>query len=298
MQIAAIFSDYDGTLCRTASIMEEERNFIPDHLNAVLWKISDRIPICIVSSKDFSFLHSRTKFSSVISCILGIETLIMKRHSLQIGTDQTKLLDSIIPYALDCSDLSCVKGGHIVNSNLLKKNSLIINQLADEVGSKFQEVNIEKKFTVTNKGYLAGITIDWRHMKDWKSFKLDSEPLLNKIIHDKQMMHSKESELYVQTYTTHPFIDVYVIRCNKGIAFDHIVSGIPDMADNLQNIMYLGDSENDNPAFRKAGVSVGIHSDNRLKPQLDCKHHIDFNHLPAFLNSLLDNNLEFSEDYI
>jgi phosphoserine phosphatase len=30
--------------------------------------------------------------------------------------------------------------------------------------------------------------------------------------------------------------------------------------------MYLGDSENDNPAFRKADVSIGVRSDERLNP--------------------------------
>ena len=30
--------------------------------------------------------------------------------------------------------------------------------------------------------------------------------------------------------------------------------------------MYLGDSENDNPAFEKAGVSIGVRSDERLNP--------------------------------
>jgi phosphoserine phosphatase len=36
--------------------------------------------------------------------------------------------------------------------------------------------------------------------------------------------------------------------------------------------MYLGDSENDNPAFRKADVSIGVRSDERLNPILDCKY--------------------------
>ena len=53
----------------------------------------------------------------------------------------------------------------------------------------------------------------------------------------------------------------------------------------LQNIMYLGDSENDNPAFKKAAVSIGIHSDIRLKPKINCKYNICFNKLSTFLNA-------------
>ena len=54
--------------------------------------------------------------------------------------------------------------------------------------------------------------------------------------------------------------------------------------------MYLGDSENDNPAFRKSEISIGIHSDTRLNPMLDCKYMINFNRLPLFLNGLIDND--------
>lgn len=42
------------------------------------------------------------------------------------------------------------------------------------------------------------------------------------------------------------------------------------------NVMYLGDSENDNPAFRKSDISIGIRSDPRLNPMLNCKYMLDF----------------------
>lgn len=35
--------------------------------------------------------------------------------------------------------------------------------------------------------------------------------------------------------------------------------------------LYLDDSENDNPAFRKAGVSIGVRSDSRIIPKLECQ---------------------------
>ena len=62
-----------------------------------------------------------------------------------------------------------------------------------------------------------------------------------------------------------------------------------------KNIIYLGDSENDNSAFRKADVSIGIKSDERLNPKLDCQYTINFNQLPKFLMNLLKNNFIFSE---
>ena len=62
--------------------------------------------------------------------------------------------------------------------------------------------------------------------------------------------------------------------------------------------MYLGDSENGNPAFRKSDISIGILSDARLTPVLDCKYMLDFNQLPSFLKGLMDNDFIFSEDIL
>jgi phosphoserine phosphatase len=64
------------------------------------------------------------------------------------------------------------------------------------------------------------------------------------------------------------------------------------------NVMYLGDSENDNPAFRKSDISIGISSDKRLNPKLDCQYNIEFKRLSFFLRRLLDNDLIFSENLI
>jgi hypothetical protein len=85
MKIDAILSDYDGTLCPTSSISQDNSNssIIPERLETIIWNISEKIDICIVPSKDFSFLHRRTKFAKILSCIMGIETLVLKRHKLK-----------------------------------------------------------------------------------------------------------------------------------------------------------------------------------------------------------------------
>jgi hypothetical protein len=62
--------------------------------------------------------------------------------------------------------------------------------------------------------------------------------------------------------------------------------------------MYLSDSENDNPAFRKSDISIGIRSDIRLNPILDCKYMLDFNQLPLFLVGLMSHDFIFSENLL
>jgi hydroxymethylpyrimidine pyrophosphatase-like HAD family hydrolase len=295
MQIAAILSDYDGTLCPTGSIRCQDKSVIPKNLEDILWDISDKIPVCIVSSKDFSFLHARAKFAKVISCILGIETLTLKNHKQGAMMNVSHSIDSF-----KCSEnLDCIESRYLLsNDKILQVNSRLLSSIAKEILLNFnQTITVERKFT-SDKQILAGITIDWRNIKDWKSFKVESEPHLKKLIRKKQQEISPNNrcKMHIQTYTTHPFIDVYAAKCDKGMAFDFITSQIPTSTEGKPlNIMYLGDSENDNPAFRKAAVSIGVHSDIRLKPKLSCEYDICFDELPIFLKDLLDKDLQFSD---
>jgi hypothetical protein len=60
--------------------------------------------------------------------------------------------------------------------------------------------------------------------------------------------------------------------------------------------LYLGDSENDNAAFRKASISVGVISDKRLQLRLDCQYLIEFKNLPDFIRHLAEDGFVFSEE--
>jgi hypothetical protein len=94
------------------------------------------------------------------------------------------------------------------------------------------------------------------------------------------------------TYASHPFIDAYITQCD-GIAFDYFISElstIEGISKGPQTIMYLGDSDNDNPAFVRADVSIGIKSDDRLNPKLSCAKVVEFHELTKFLRKLMDND--------
>jgi len=298
LRIAAILSDYDGTLCPTGSL-RSQNNAIPQELEDILWTISEKIPICIVSSKDFNFLHSRTRFAVIISCILGIETLVLVRHEQgTITTDKKCIIKEP-----DTNNLSCIKSSHLLlDTEVLHNNSKVLATLAEAIELKFKQVIVERKFTTASSdggGILAGVTIDWRHLEDWRLFKKKTEPVLEKMI-NKQTGQRSSPSLYIQTYSSHPFIDLYATRCDKGLAFDSIQSNIPNVWNN--NIegytMYLGDSENDNPAFRKADLSIGIKSDERLSPKLECEYLINYNQLKVFLRRLQNNDFIFSSNLL
>lgn len=89
MTISTILSDYDGTLLPTTLIHNSDNkneSFTDDFsqtlldLEKVLWEISNKITIGIISTKDFNFLHYRTRFANILSCMMSIETIIIK-HS-------------------------------------------------------------------------------------------------------------------------------------------------------------------------------------------------------------------------
>jgi len=88
MRISTILSDYDVTLLPTTLIHNsndtKHKTFTDDFsqtlldLEKVLWEISNKIIIGIISIKDFNFLHYRTRFANILSCMMSIETIIIK----------------------------------------------------------------------------------------------------------------------------------------------------------------------------------------------------------------------------
>jgi hydroxymethylpyrimidine pyrophosphatase-like HAD family hydrolase len=239
---------------------------------------------------------------------MGIETLVLKRHKLKAvmrenqydnDDDSNKNINNKTNTSFgECKDkLQCILSSHIPsNKDILQDNSRLLDSLADEISINFKDITIERKFTSNNQ-ILAGITIDYRHLKDWQSYKRKTEPHLKEMIQS-NIQSSSSYELYVQTYSTHPFIDVYSVRCDKGLAFDATIAELAcfNADDDIrQSILYLGDSENDNPAFKRADISIGVRSDKRLNPKLTCQYLVEFNQLSIFLKRLQYNNFAFSD---
>jgi HAD superfamily hydrolase (TIGR01484 family) len=283
-QIDVLLSDYDGTLCPTTSVRGDSgQSKISNELKELLFCMSRLIPLCIISSKDFAFLHKRTRFAKILSCVLGIETVFHRPHN-----DDNRISN------FDCIDVQHL----IVNRQTLCDNSRVLYNLT-KILQSYKGVMIEEKHT-SDKEILIGLTIAYRHLENWHSFKQNNEPVLKEIIQKgidvnlSPNVSSKDGPLII-TYSSHPFLDVYGVECNKGLAFDHVLSRLEQKRVRGTNVMYLGDSENDNPAFIKSDISIGIRTDARINPVLDCEYMLDFNQLPIFLKGLIDNNLMFSD---
>jgi hydroxymethylpyrimidine pyrophosphatase-like HAD family hydrolase len=311
--IRAIFSEYGGTLCSASSARDLSlgQNRIPLEIKKMLQEITEQIPICVISSKDYFFLKETRAFAKVISCMMGIEILTFTGNS--IG-DEEEHNQSIPPMRRRLMWNEKKEYDLFAQSNALK-------EIAERIQAEhdFRNIIVERKYTYDRR-VLAGITVDWRYTNDWDYYKRAllhySSSLVTNLFHQPVSLR-----LYLQKYDYHPFVDVYVVECNKGTAFDLVLSEIDTPAvinDNekqnadyeekrgsniissirAEDVLYLGDSENDNPAFTKAGVSIGVCSHNRITPRLECQYTINFDRLARFLRLLKDNHLRFSEQQL
>jgi HAD superfamily hydrolase (TIGR01484 family) len=265
-KVCAIISDYDGTLCPVSAVRTSR---IPRNLEETLWEMSEELPVCILSSKDFHFLHDKTPFAKILSCLLGIETLVFRENVLEsTGKPKSRHL--------------------LIDKELLHVKAEALDELSSKIASRFADVLVERKLTFDD--IIAGITFDWRDLQDWKYYSRAVSGYVKSEVKNQKRLH-------VQTYRSHPFIDVYAAKCDKGVGFDRIATEIR-YSKGKGEILYLGDSDNDNPAFKRAGVSVGVQSDSRLKPSLDCNYKIEYDKLASFLQKLKDNNFIFAEGLI
>ena len=125
MRISTILSDYDGTLHPTTLIHNNDikhEGFTNDfsqtlELEKILWKISNKITIGIISTKDFNFLHYRTRFVNILSCMMSIETIIIKYSK------------SDICYKDNCVHKSMLN----INSEILKMNSQKLESIVEKI---------------------------------------------------------------------------------------------------------------------------------------------------------------------
>jgi hypothetical protein len=48
---------------------------------------------------------------------------------------------------------------------------------------------------------------------------------------------SSKDRPFIQSYSSHPFLDVYGLKCNKGLAFDHVFSQLAEKGEEL--VLYI-----------------------------------------------------------
>jgi HAD superfamily hydrolase (TIGR01484 family) len=251
VKIAAIFSDYDGTLSPLEARREDA--VLSPMLRRLLTRVSKRISLGIVTTKDLAFIRERVPFAHGISASCGLE--------MQVG--EKILLDERVQ-------------GH--NEKLEKAYQDVLKKILQARDN----LMLERKESEDEN--LIAFCIDWRLSRNWDEAKRLAAPLLT---------HCREKGLCVVESNVSPFANVFPIKVDKGEAFGKLKREVGVTGP----IMYLGDSETDDPAFQLAEVSVGV-KHRRIMPKLQCKYRIEFFEVENLLTKLIDSNFDFKEEMV
>ena len=74
MKIGAVFADYDGTLAPVD--VDRSASRVPRGLEESLYALGSRIPVAVLTSKDYAFVRPRTGFAKAWACVSGLEVVI------------------------------------------------------------------------------------------------------------------------------------------------------------------------------------------------------------------------------
>jgi len=129
--------------------------------------------------------------------------------------------------------------------------------------------------------HLIGFCLDWRLARNWDEAKRIAAPLID---------YSRKQGLHVVESDVSPFANIFPVKIDKGEAFEKLKKELGVQGP----IMYLGDSEADDPAFKLAEISVGV-KHRRVMPKLQCKYRIEFFELENLLTELVDSDFDFKE---
>jgi len=234
-----------------------------------------------------SQLESRREDAALSPILRRLLTKLSKHITLGIVT--TKDLSFIrerIPFAHGISascGLEMQVGEKIYLDERVRTPNEQLEKAYQEVLKKILQArdNLALERKESEDEHLIGFCIDWRLARNWEEAKRIAAPLLD---------YSRKQGLYVVESDVSPFANVFPIKIDKGEAFANLKRELGVTG----SIMYLGDSEADDPAFQLAEVSVGV-KHRRIMPKLQCKYRVEFFELENLLTELIDSDFEFNE---
>lgn len=208
---------------------------------------------------------------------------------IKIGIVTTKDLGFIkerVPFAsgiaATCGLEMEVGGRSTLDERVKEPNKRIEKSYQDALKRILQirdNIMVERK--ETDDGDLIAFCVDWRLSRNWDEARKKAAPILELC---------KEQGMFVVDSTISPFANVYPIEVEKGAALKKLRVEMEVMGP----VMYLGDSEADDPAFRLADISVGV-KHRRTMPALQCKYRLEFFELDNFFQKLIDADFNFQE---
>jgi hypothetical protein len=201
-----------------------------------------------------------------------------------------KDLSFIMPRTPFANAWSALGGLEIrIGKRVLKKESLEhrlknISLAFDYARSHITEPRVDIEEKQDSEGRTVAFCVDWRRTEDSKKARRETEQVA---------AYCQALGLKLIRYEKQPFYDVYPVAPDKGWALQEMLHGL--MVES--GVLYLGDSQTDNSAFKSSNISVGVIHEETSVDTLDCDYLVNFEDVPDFLNMLIINNLLFSSDF-
>ncbi len=98
MKVAALMVDYDGTIAPVGVPRNKSRIF--GSVQRELKRIAGLVPVCIVTAKDFAFIHPRSRFASGWACVSGLD--VRTAGGRQVTRKRLNSLDPTLKVAKAC----------------------------------------------------------------------------------------------------------------------------------------------------------------------------------------------------
>jgi HAD superfamily hydrolase (TIGR01484 family) len=135
-------------------------------------------------------------------------------------------------------------------------------------------LTIEEK--LASDGSIVALSIDWRQAESQQNAQERALHILS---------YCETLPIVCVKYERQPFFDVFPCSIDKGKALLTLKQNLSL----LDGILYMGDSDVDNPALEVADVAIGVLNE-ETPPNLFCDFFVKFENVAAFLRELLENN--------
>jgi trehalose-phosphatase len=211
-------------------------------------------------------------------------------RSIPIAIVTTKDLSFVMPRTLFAHAWSGVSGLEAkIDGKILRKKGYVrrlrrVSLALEYARSRLTGYGIEIEEKRDMNSRTIAFCVDWRRARD-------TEKAMNEA--NKVAVYCEELGLKVVGFGRQPFFDVYPLPVDKGGALEEMLRELKSK----NGVLYMGDSEADNPAFERSDVSVGVVHKESCPEKVACDYLVKFEDVSSFLGRLLANHFLFDSGF-
>jgi len=159
-----------------------------------------------------------------------------------------------------------------------------ISQALDYARSHVVDTGVKIEEKRDSRGRAVAFCVDWRQAKDVEKANREVNGMA---------VYCEALSLELVRYEGQPFYDVYPVLVDKGAALETLRKELKLR----HGVLFMGDSEIDNPAFETSDIGLGVIRDETPLQSLACDYFVRFEDVASLLSVLFADHLMFSSDF-